>query len=72
VVLGLTDGERAQLVAAVSSGEAVELLRDAGRAVGGGAGGSGPLANAGGRRVEGLDQALELARAVCHRVLGGN
>ncbi|NUT21478.1 MAG: alanine--tRNA ligase [Hamadaea sp.] len=72
VVLGLSDGGRAQLVAAVSNGEAVDLLRDAGREVGGGAGGTGPVANAGGRRVEGLDRALELARTACHRVLGGN
>jgi alanyl-tRNA synthetase len=72
VVLGLSDGERAQLVATVSTGRAVDLLRDAGREVGGGAGGTGTVANAGGRRIEGLDQALTTAKRACGPFLGGN
>jgi alanyl-tRNA synthetase len=69
VVLGLGDGERAQLVAMVNERfleltgvEAVGLLRTAAKEVGGGAGGSGLVANAGGRRADGLDRALDRAR----------
>ena len=69
VVLGLGDGGRAQLVAMINERfleltgvEAVGLLRTAAKEVGGGAGGTGLVANAGGRRAEGLDRALDQVR----------
>jgi alanyl-tRNA synthetase len=63
---GVTDSGGVSLVAVVrpSSGiEAVELLRDAAKAVQGGAGGRGDVATAGGKDPAGLDEALALARA---------
>jgi alanyl-tRNA synthetase len=65
VVLGSQDGGKAQLVAVVTEElgvPAVTLLRDAAGLVGGGAGGTGLIANAGGRNVSGLSSALEVAR----------
>ncbi len=78
VVLGAREGGRASLVAAVSREaqgmgvSAREILIPAARAVGGGAGGREGLAQAGGSRVEGLQEALAaaasaLARAVAER-----
>ncbi|MFC4911285.1 alanine--tRNA ligase [Actinomadura gamaensis] len=64
VVLGTVVEGKALLVAAVSESlgvQARELLADAARAVGGGAGGRGTLANAGGRRAEALPEALAVA-----------
>jgi len=72
VVLGWTRRGKAQLTLWINeplgqTGVAArELLHPAGRAVGGGAGGSGPVAHAGGRYVERLDDALALA---AHTVL---
>ncbi|WP_432111090.1 hypothetical protein [Streptomyces sp. YPW6] len=40
---------------------ASRILTPAARAVGGGAGGKGPVASAGGRRAEALDEALSVA-----------
>jgi alanyl-tRNA synthetase len=65
-VLGTASGGKAQLVAAVgprSDVRARDLLTDAAREVGGGAGGKGALANAGGRRPENLGRAIEVAAA---------
>lgn len=69
VVLGVGDDGRAQLVAMIDQRfaeltgvEAVDLLRDAARAVGGGAGGTGLTANAGGRNGAGLPDALTTVR----------
>ncbi|MCT9933018.1 DHHA1 domain-containing protein [Planotetraspora sp. A-T 1434] len=67
VVLGLEHEGKAVLVAAVSysvldSGiEAQQILTEAARVVGGGAGGKPGVAQAGGRRPEALDQALMTA-----------
>ncbi|WP_067477416.1 alanine--tRNA ligase [Actinomadura hibisca] len=75
VVLGTADGGRALLVAAVTSGAvgvpASALLREAARAVGGGTGGKGAVANAGGRRPEKLGEAIELAARTARRTLTG-
>lgn len=76
VVLGATDRGKALLVAAVSADlaqhgvAARELLADAARLVGGGAGGKGALASAGGRRTESLDEALRTAASRAREVLG--
>ncbi|MFI6521055.1 alanine--tRNA ligase [Spirillospora sp. NPDC050679] len=73
VVLGTSDDRRALLVAAVSPGSvgvpASALLREAARAVGGGTGGAGAVANAGGRRPENLARAIELAAGTAREVL---
>jgi alanyl-tRNA synthetase len=72
-VLGCEDGGKAQLVAVVTGDlgvPAVTLLRDAAKAVGGGAGGTGLVANAGGRTVAGLPEALKIARAAALSVVG--
>jgi alanyl-tRNA synthetase len=72
VVLGARVDGKAALAAAVGpdlGAAARELLVDAGRAIGGGAGGEGRLANAGGRRAEHLDRALALARERAERLL---
>ncbi|MFC5751050.1 alanine--tRNA ligase [Actinomadura rugatobispora] len=64
VILGTRSGAKATLVAALTdatSGTASSLLREAAAALGGGTGGRGPIANAGGRRPERLDEALGLA-----------
>ncbi|GAA3974516.1 alanine--tRNA ligase [Actinomadura viridis] len=60
-VLGARTGDKAALVAALSPGtpgRARDVLARAAAAVGGGAGGTGPVANAGGRRPEHLEQAI--------------
>jgi alanyl-tRNA synthetase len=65
-VLGTASGGKAQLVAATgprSGVRARDLLTDAAREVGGGAGGKGALANAGGRRPENLTRAIAIAAA---------
>ncbi|HEX2356142.1 MAG TPA: alanine--tRNA ligase [Micromonosporaceae bacterium] len=72
VVLGARVDGKAALAAAVGpdlGAAARELLVDAGRAIGGGAGGEGRLANAGGRQAEHLDRALALARERAERLL---
>ncbi|HEY8482754.1 MAG TPA: alanine--tRNA ligase [Spirillospora sp.] len=62
VVLGTDDGGKAALVAVTNTGTpARELLTDAARIVGGGAGGKGPVANAGGRLPEHLPRAIRTA-----------
>ncbi|MCP2341828.1 alanine--tRNA ligase [Actinomadura rupiterrae] len=73
VVLGTVADGKALLVAAVSEGlgiQARDLLGDAARVVGGGAGGRGPLANAGGRRTDALPEALAVAARTVRNVLG--
>jgi len=70
VLGGSPDGERVSLVAAVTPGSgrrAGELLGDAARAVGGGAGRQPDVATAGGKLPAKIDEALELVRAA----LGG-
>ncbi|GAA0226378.1 alanine--tRNA ligase [Actinomadura nitritigenes] len=65
-VLGTASGGKAQLVAAAgprSGVRARDLLTDAAREVGGGAGGKGALANAGGRHPENLTKAIAMAAA---------
>jgi alanyl-tRNA synthetase len=69
VVLGSTHDGTAQLVASVTN-ELLErgvtpgsILEDAAKAIGGGAGGKGPVAIAGGRRAEGLGDAMTAARS---------
>jgi alanyl-tRNA synthetase len=75
VVLGAAVDGKAHLVAVLNqafanqpegpdgggSVEAVELLREAGQRIGGGAGGTGLTANAGGRRADKLGEALRVA-----------
>jgi alanyl-tRNA synthetase len=67
VVLATDTDGKASMVAAVSPDllgrgvQARHVLAAAGKAIGGGAGGHGALANAGGRQVQHLDQALQLA-----------
>jgi alanyl-tRNA synthetase len=66
VILGTTGDGSVNLVAAVTKDlgvDARELLRSAAERIGGGAGGKPELAMAGGRRPEGLDEALEVARS---------
>ena len=65
VLGGVTSTGGASLVAAVHAATgrmAGELLRDAAKAVGGGGGGKGDIATAGGKNVDGLDEALDIAR----------
>jgi alanyl-tRNA synthetase len=68
VVLGAAHDGTAQLVASCTN-ELLErgvtpasILEEAAKAIGGGAGGKGPVAIAGGRRVEGLREAMAVAR----------
>jgi len=64
VLAGLTPTGGVSLVAAVdpkSGRVAGDLIKDAARAVGGGGGGKGDVATAGGKKPEGLDEALRLA-----------
>ncbi|MFS0695695.1 alanine--tRNA ligase [Streptomyces nitrosporeus] len=76
VVLGTEDQGKALLAAAVTrtlhdtGTDASRILIPAARAVGGGAGGKGPLASAGGRRTEALDEALAIAAEDAARALG--
>ncbi|MFF7788095.1 alanine--tRNA ligase [Streptomyces sp. NPDC007991] len=75
VILATEHQAKALLVAAVSrslhqgGAEASRLLTDAARIVGGGAGGRGPVANAGGRACEHLEQALAVAGREGERLL---
>ncbi|MER6395797.1 alanine--tRNA ligase [Kitasatospora sp. NPDC001603] len=75
VVLGTEHDGKALLVAAITpsllsdGAEASQILAGAARAVGGGTGGTGPVANAGGRRVEALDEALSIAVQEATRAL---
>ncbi|WP_030669894.1 alanine--tRNA ligase [Streptomyces sp. NRRL B-1347] len=77
VVLGGEHDGKALLAAAISSDlhrhghQASQILSRAARTVGGGSGGRGPIASAGGRRSQGLDEALELAAGEAARLLGG-
>ncbi|GAB3986797.1 alanine--tRNA ligase [Plantactinospora veratri] len=75
VVLATADDDRAQLVAGLDrtlldrGGRPRDLLAEAGRLIGGGAGGTGNLANAGGRRAERVGQALSRAEAAAADLL---
>ncbi|MDG4789444.1 alanine--tRNA ligase [Micromonospora sp. WMMD1102] len=75
VVLATADGDRAQFVAGLDrtlldrGGRARDLLAEPGRLIGGGAGGTGPLANAGGRRADRVDEALSRAEAAAVALL---
>jgi alanyl-tRNA synthetase len=72
VILGTADGGAPKLVAAVSKAlglNAKDLLADAAKRIGGGAGGKPDLAMAGGRNADGLDEALATARAEAERQL---
>ncbi|MFD8414199.1 alanine--tRNA ligase [Streptomyces sp. NPDC059650] len=75
VVLGTERDDKALLVAAITPSllgagtQAAHILASAARTVGGGAGGTGPVASAGGRRVEALDEALTVAVQEATRVL---
>ncbi|MFD7584556.1 alanine--tRNA ligase [Kitasatospora sp. NPDC059811] len=76
VILGTEHNSKALLAAAITRSlhatgtQAGRLLTAAARAVGGGAGGKGPIANAGGRNTEALDKALTLAAQDATRLLG--
>ncbi|WP_331757473.1 alanine--tRNA ligase (plasmid) [Streptomyces sp. NBC_01387] len=75
VILATEHRAKALLVAAVSGPlhqggtEASQLLTGAARIVGGGSGGRGPIANAGGRAPEHLEQALAVAGQEAERLL---
>ncbi|WP_339152546.1 alanine--tRNA ligase [Streptomyces sp. F41] len=75
-ILGTEHGGKALLAAAVTRNlhdtgiGASRILIQAARAVGGGAGGKGPVASAGGRRAEALDEALSVAAQDAVRTLG--
>ncbi|ARF58026.1 alanine--tRNA ligase [Streptomyces gilvosporeus] len=75
VVLGAEHKGKALLASAISSGlhqagtQASRILAEAARTVGGGSGGRGPLASAGGRHPEALNQALEIAAYEATRLL---
>jgi alanyl-tRNA synthetase len=74
VVLGAEIGGRAVMVAAVGPDLGVPartVLASAAAEIGGGAGGSGTVANAGGRRAGRLDEALRLAANSARELLGG-
>ncbi|MEV7276075.1 hypothetical protein [Streptomyces sp. NPDC093111] len=76
VVLGTEHDGKALLAAAITPSlhdtgtEASHILIPAGRTVGGGTGGKGPIARAGGRRVQALDEVLTIATRDAARVLG--
>ncbi|MFJ5104761.1 alanine--tRNA ligase [Streptomyces sp. NPDC088554] len=76
VVLGTEHHSKALLAAAVTRSlhdtgiDASHILIPAARTVGGGAGGKGPIASAGGRRTEALDEALAVAARDAVRALG--
>ncbi|WP_137988497.1 alanine--tRNA ligase [Streptomyces vilmorinianum] len=75
VVLGTEHQGKALLAAAVTRSlhdtgtDASRILIPAARTVGGGAGGKGPVASAGGRRTEALDEALTIAAQDASRAL---
>ncbi|MFE1781525.1 alanine--tRNA ligase [Streptomyces sp. NPDC059506] len=75
VVLGTEHQGKALLAAAVTRSlhdtgiDASRILIPAARTVGGGAGGKGPVASAGGRRAEALDEALTVAAQDAARAL---
>ncbi len=72
VILGTSNDESANLVAAVTKDlgiDARELLRPAAARIEGGAGGKPDLAMAGGRNPAALDEALEVARAQAQEML---
>ncbi|MEV8326757.1 alanine--tRNA ligase [Kitasatospora sp. NPDC056731] len=76
VVLGTEHDNKALLAAAITRDlqatgtQASQILAAAARAVGGGAGGKGPIASAGGRQLDALDEALALAAQEAARTLG--
>mgnify|MGYP001424659747 CR=1 FL=1 len=66
VLIGATPAGGVAIVAAVQPSEGVnasELIKDAAKAVSGGAGGKGDVAQAGGKDPSGIPAALELAKA---------
>ncbi|MFC4049109.1 alanine--tRNA ligase [Actinomadura syzygii] len=70
VILGTTTDEKAALVAATNTTiQARDVLTTAAREVGGGAGGKGPLANAGGRHPDRLPHALSTAASEARSIL---
>ncbi|MFA1547759.1 alanine--tRNA ligase [Actinomadura chokoriensis] len=73
VVLGTEADGKAILVAAAGAETGIrarDLLTRAAREVGGGAGGKGPIANAGGRRPENLPKAIRTAATEARTLLG--
>ncbi|MGB8860005.1 MAG: alanine--tRNA ligase [Ilumatobacteraceae bacterium] len=74
VLGGVTDAGGVSLVAAVTPAagkSAGDLIKDAAKAVGGGGGGKGDIATAGGKDLEGLDEALRIAAAAAGAVAAG-
>ncbi|PNE37311.1 alanine--tRNA ligase [Streptomyces noursei] len=75
VILGAEHKGKALLASAISPDlhqagtQASQILAEAARTVGGGSGGRGPLASAGGRHPEALNEALDLAAPVATRLL---
>ncbi|HXA60604.1 MAG TPA: alanine--tRNA ligase, partial [Streptosporangiaceae bacterium] len=77
VILAAETDQKAAMVAAISPDlasaglQARELLTAAAKAIGGGAGGKGSVANAGGRHVDHLAEALRIAAEAARAHLGG-
>ncbi|MGH3734460.1 MAG: alanine--tRNA ligase [Micromonosporaceae bacterium] len=77
ILTTITDG-KAQLTAATSRAltdqgvKARDILTDAAKVIGGGAGGTGNLADAGGRQTERLPDALAIAEAAAGALLAGH
>ena len=70
VLGGVSDAGGVSLVAAVKPATGIvagDLIKDAAKAVGGGGGGKGDIATAGGKKPEGLDEALRLAAVAAAR-----
>ena len=74
VLGGVTDTGGVSLVAAIAAGvkiTAQEIIKDAAKKVGGGGGGKGDVATAGGKNIEAIDEALEIARQHAMSAVGG-
>ncbi|MEU5992852.1 alanine--tRNA ligase [Spirillospora sp. NPDC047418] len=72
VILGTDHNGKASLIAAAGANtgiQARDLLTEAARELGGGAGGRGPIAHAGGRHPENLPKALNTAAAKARKLL---
>jgi alanyl-tRNA synthetase len=73
VLGGITDTGGVSIVGATAASlkvNAGDIIKDAAKAVGGGGGGKGDIATAGGKNVEAIDEALNIAREKAAAVIG--
>ncbi len=73
VLGGVTDTGGVSIVSATATSlklNAADIIKDAAKAVGGGGGGKGDIATAGGKNVEAIDDALNIAREKAVAVIG--